>query len=133
MKRSIQGADYLNAARAMMMAVGCIQAQECNTNKCPVGVATQDPKRSRALVVDDKAERVFQYQKGTVASAMQVIASLGLSHPSQLQPSMLMRRIDHVTTKSYAELFEWLEPGQLLREPPESWARDWAIADPDHF
>ena len=132
-KRSIQGADYLNAARAMMMAVGCIQAQECNTNKCPVGVATQDPKRSRALVVDDKAERVYAYQKGTVASAMQVIASLGLDHPSQLKPSMLMRRVDHVTTKSYAELFEWLEPGQLLHAPPESWARDWAVADPDRF
>jgi len=42
-KRVIQGADYTNAARAMMMAVGCIQAQTCHTNTCPVGVATQDP------------------------------------------------------------------------------------------
>ena len=42
-KRLIQGADYTNAARAMMMAVGCIQAQRCHTNTCPVGVATQDP------------------------------------------------------------------------------------------
>jgi glutamate synthase domain-containing protein 2 len=132
-KRSIQGADYLNAARAMMMAVGCIQAQACNTNKCPVGVATQDPRRSRALVVDDKAERVYRYQQETVASAMRIVASLGLDHPSELRPWMLMRRIDHVTTKSYAELFEWLEPGQLLQEPPAGWDRDWAHADPDHF
>jgi glutamate synthase domain-containing protein 2 len=57
-KRIAQGADYTNAARAMMMAVGCIQAQMCHTNKCPVGVATQDPRRSRALDVADKSVRV---------------------------------------------------------------------------
>ena len=33
-----------------------------------------------------------------------------------------MRRVDHVTTRSYAELFEWLAPGELLDEPPEAWA-----------
>ena len=55
-KRILQGADYTNAARAMMMATGCIQAQTCHTNTCPVGVATQDPRRMRALDVDDKTE-----------------------------------------------------------------------------
>ncbi len=59
-KRIIQGADYTNAARAMMMAVGCIQAQTCHTNTCPVGVATQDPKRTRALDVPSKTLRVDQ-------------------------------------------------------------------------
>ncbi len=69
-KRLIQGADYTNAARAMMMAVGCIQSQRCHTNHCPVGVATQDPRRARALDVADKSERVFNYQEATVAQAM---------------------------------------------------------------
>ena len=63
-KRLIQGADYTNAARAMMMAIGCIQAQKCHTNECPVGVATQDPRRARALNVADKSERVLRYQQG---------------------------------------------------------------------
>jgi glutamate synthase domain-containing protein 2 len=70
-KRLIQGADYMNAARAMMMAVGCIQAQKCHTNECPVGVATQDPRRARALNVADKTERVVRYQQATVAQAEQ--------------------------------------------------------------
>jgi hypothetical protein len=87
------GADYTNAARAMMMAVGCIQSQRCHTNTCPVGVATQDPKRARALDVPDKTERV----------------------------------------RSYAELYHWLEPGELLAEPPEPWVADWARANPDSF
>ena len=57
------GADWCNSARAFMFAVGCIQSQRCHTNKCPVGVTTQDAKLQRALVVPDKAERVHQYHQ----------------------------------------------------------------------
>ncbi len=132
-KRLAQGADYTNAARAMMMAVGCIQSQRCHTNQCPVGVATQDPKRSRALDVPDKTERVYRYQHATVAEAQRLIASMGLRSPADVSPHHLVRRVDRVRTLSYADLFEWLEPGELIEEPPESWARDWERADPDSF
>jgi glutamate synthase domain-containing protein 2 len=132
-KRLTQGADYTNAARAMMQAVGCIQSQKCHTNQCPVGVATQDPRRARALVVADKTTRVVQYQAATVAQAQQIIASLGLSGPHELHPAMLMRRIDHVHTASYLELHHWLEPRELLDGPPPEWAGDWAAASPDSF
>ncbi len=132
-KRLAQGADYTNAARAMMMAVGCIQSQRCHTNECPVGVATQDPKRSRALDVPDKTERVYRYQHAVVAEATRLIASMGLHSPAEVGPHHLVRRVDHVTSRSYAELYDWLEPGELLHEPPESWQADWARADPDSF
>lgn len=132
-KRLAQGADYTNAARAMMMAAGCIQAQKCHTNQCPVGVATQDPRRARALDVADKTERVFRYQQATVAQAQQVIASLGLAGPQEVHPAMLFRRIDQVRTATYAELYDWLAPGELLAEPPQGWAGDWAAARPDTF
>ena len=132
-KRIIQGADYTNAARAMMMAVGCIQAQTCHTNTCPVGVATQDPKRQRALDVPSKSERVTSYQHEAVHQAMQVIASMGLHSFDELRPHMLRRRIDHGTIAAYDEMFEHLAPGQLLHEPPASWVRDWEQADPDRF
>jgi glutamate synthase domain-containing protein 2 len=132
-KRIAQGADYTNAARAMMMAAGCIQAQECHTNKCPVGVATQNPRRARALDVPDKTERVHRYQQATVAEAQRLIGSMGLRGPEELTPAMLHRRIDHTTTQTYAELYDWLSPGQLLEDPPEQWAADWAAASPDTF
>ena len=132
-KRVIQGADYTNAARAMMMAVGCIQAQTCHTNTCPVGVATQDPKRMRALDVPSKAQRVTSYQHEAVQQALQVIASMGLHSFDELRPHMLRRRISHGTIHSYAEIFEHLRPGQLLGDAPASWARDWDLADPDRF
>ena len=133
LKRMAQGADYTNAARAMMMAVGCIQAQKCHTNTCPVGVATQDPKRSRALVVEDKSVRVKQFQQATLAQAMQITSAMGLDTPKQLRPEHLMRRLDHTTTRSYGELYEWLAPGQLLNDPPASWAEDWKAADAGTF
>jgi glutamate synthase domain-containing protein 2 len=132
-KRIAQGADYTNAARAMMMAIGCIQAQRCHTNTCPVGVATQDPRRARALHVPDKAERVQRFQQATVAQAQQIIASMGLTGPHELTPAMVRRRIDHTTTQTYAQLYDWLEPGELLADAPREWAGDWAHANPDRF
>jgi glutamate synthase domain-containing protein 2 len=132
-KRIIQGADYTNAARAMMMATGCIQSQRCHTNTCPVGVATQDPRRARALDVADKSRRVLRYQEATVRQAMQLMASMGCSSPSELSPRQLMRRVGYTDTRSYAELFDWLEPGELVAGAPRGWAADWKAADPGHF
>jgi glutamate synthase domain-containing protein 2 len=132
-KRLAQGADYTNAARAMMMAVGCIQAQMCHTNRCPVGVATQDPRRSRALDVADKSQRVLRYQQATVAEAQRIIASMGLPGPYAVGPDSLHRRVDHATVRTYAQLFDWLEPGELVGQAPGEWADHWAAADPDRF
>lgn len=132
-KRMVQGADYGNSARAMMFAVGCIQAQRCHTNKCPTGVTTQDPRRARALDVPDKTARVRRFQEATVASALQIMASMGVTDPGQLAPHMLRRRVDPSTERSFAELYEWLAPGELLAAPPASWAADWKAADPDRF
>jgi glutamate synthase domain-containing protein 2 len=132
-KRLAQGADYTNAARAMMQATGCIQSQRCHTNQCPVGVATQDPKRSRALDVADKTKRVQRYQHATVAEAQRIIASMGLPSPADVGPHHLVRRVNHVDSRSYAELYEWLAPRALLEDLPESWRADWERASPDSF
>jgi len=132
-KRVCQGADFTLAARAMMFAIGCIQAQKCHTNHCPVGVATQDPWRARALDVDDKKQRVFQYQQRTVNSAYQIISSMGLDSFDQLTPRKLFRRVDPQTTKTYRDLYEWLEPGELLTNPRLTWKRDWQVARADSF
>ncbi|GAB3585883.1 FMN-binding glutamate synthase family protein [Calidifontibacter terrae] len=132
-KRLIQGADYTNSARAMMMAVGCIQAQMCHTDKCPVGVATQNHRRARALDVGDKSIRVKQFHEATVQQAAQMIASMGCTDPSQLSPHQLRINTSHTESRSYAEKFEWLSPGELLADPPRTWAADWAAASAHAF
>ena len=132
-KRIIQGADFTLAARAMMFAVGCIQAMKCHTNACPTGVATQDPGLARALHVPDKIERVYNFQKAVVASAAQMVASMGLDGFDELTPAMLNRRINSHQSGTYAEIYEWLMPGELLECPPESWLSDWIEASAEEF
>ena len=132
-KRLIQGADFTFSARAMMMATGCIQAQKCHTNECPVGVATQNPHLVRALDVQDKGNRVYNYHRLTVREAAQLMASMGVGHPSQLNPRMLRRRVEHLTTRSYASLHHWVAPGELLTAPPRGWLADWEEADSGTF
>ena len=131
--RVCQGADFTMAARAMMFAVGCIQALKCHTNRCPTGVTTQDRGRARALDVGDKSTRVFNYQRETVASAAQIVASMGLSGFDELSPAMLNRRIDGLRSRTYAEIYDWLMPGELLDDPPASWRSDWIEASADEF
>ncbi|BBX08341.1 FMN-binding glutamate synthase family protein [Mycolicibacterium aichiense] len=131
--RICQGADFTLSARAMMFAIGCIQAMKCNTNRCPTGVATQDKARARALYVPDKTERVVNFQRATVASAAQIVASMGLNGFEELEPSMLNRRIEGQRTRTYAEIYDWLMPGELLDDPPESWRSDWIEACAEEF
>lgn len=131
--RIIHGADFTLAARAMMFAVGCIQAMKCHTNRCPTGVATQDAGLARAIDVPDKIDRVANFQQATVASAAQMVASMGLDSFAELQPSMLNRRIDNSHTRTYAEIYEWLMPGELLECPPEAWLSDWIEASAEEF
>ncbi|MGE4427276.1 MAG: FMN-binding glutamate synthase family protein [Solirubrobacteraceae bacterium] len=132
-KRIIQGADFTNSARAMMFAVGCIQAERCHTNTCPTGVATQDPRRYRSLVVADKAPRVARFQAATVASAQRMMAAMGVRDPADLRRSQLRRRVGSAWSAHYGELYEWLEPGQLLRGAPDDWRVWWDAARSDRF
>lgn len=132
-KRLLQGADYVNSARAMMMALGCIQSLRCATNTCPVGVATQDARRQYALDVPSKAERVYRYQKNTVNEALRIMASMGAETAADLRPEMLRRNLDEDRSTSYADLYRWLQPGELLTDPPEDWAGAWRNASADRF
>ncbi len=120
------GADAAYSARGMMLALGCIQARRCNTNHCPVGVATQHPGLIKGLVVTDKATRVFNYHEETVESLMEILAAADISHPKLLHPRHIQRRMDATEIKHYGELYEYLEPGALLSEPiPQSFKKAW--------
>jgi glutamate synthase domain-containing protein 2 len=79
------GADLVQVARAFMVAVGCIQAQKCHTNRCPAGVATTDPKRMRALAVEEKRWRALNYVIATRAALTSLAAAAGLTSPTQFE------------------------------------------------
>lgn len=114
------GADWCNAARGFMFAVGCIQAQACHTGMCPTGVTSQDPLRQRAVVVPDKAERVVNFHRNTLHALGELVAAAGLSHPSELRPHHFNRRGNSDSVISFADQYEQLQPGQLLVDPASS-------------
>ncbi len=88
------GADLCNAARAFMLAVGCIQAQRCDTNRCPTGVATQDPQLVKGLVVEDKYIRVANFHRNTVESVRGLLAACGVTRLEDLTPDLFMHACD---------------------------------------
>src|SRR5690606_1726992 len=102
------GADWCNAARGYMFALGCIQSQTCHTDRCPTGVATQDPSRWRALDVPDKAERVKNFHDNTLRALREMIAAAGLVHPGQLGPEHIIRRVSGKEIRSLGSLYAFL-------------------------
>ncbi|MDP1571353.1 MAG: FMN-binding glutamate synthase family protein [Vicinamibacterales bacterium] len=128
------GADMCNAARAMLFAIGCIQALRCNTNRCPTGVATQDPELVHGLHVGDKSTRVARYHRETVRSFFDVLGSAGFQEPRDLKPWFVMRRVNSGEVRSYHEIYPAIEPGALLDGSVNgSMGRAWDTARPDRF
>ncbi|WP_010221263.1 FMN-binding glutamate synthase family protein [Pseudomonas donghuensis] len=129
------GADWVNSARGFMFAIGCIQSQSCHTNKCPTGVATQDPLRQRALVVPEKADRVYSFHRNTLHALGEMLAAAGLEHPAELKPKHLVRRISASEIRLFSQLHVFLKPGELLSGAIDSefYARMWRMARSDSF
>ncbi len=128
------GADMCNAARAMMMSLGCIQSRQCNVNTCPTGVATQNPRLARGLVVDQKKYRVANFHAGTMKSFLELIGAMGFTNPGDLHPRHVMRRIAQDDARTYSEIYEYLKPGALLQDKlPKNFEKLWKQANAAYF
>jgi glutamate synthase domain-containing protein 2 len=128
------GADWCNAARAFMFSIGCIQSLSCHTDTCPTGVSTQDLTRSRALVVPDKLERVYNFHRSTLHALAELTAAAGLDHPKDFQPVHFCRRVSPREVLTFADLYPALRPGELLGGTVDSRFQDaWSMARADSF
>jgi glutamate synthase domain-containing protein 2 len=108
------GADWCNSARGFMFALGCIQAQTCHTGHCPTGVSTQDAQRQQALIVPDKAERVYRFHQLTLEALRELVQAAGLRHPSEITAAHIVHRISKHEVKLLANLLPFIKPGSLL-------------------
>ena len=128
------GADMCGSARAMMMAVGCLQSKQCNANTCPTGVATQNHRLQRGLDVETKKIRVANFHKNTMKSFLELVGAMGLTDPGDLRPYNLMRRVSSESVKPLNEVYDYLMPGDLLGSKiPKQYAIYWKLANADSF
>jgi glutamate synthase domain-containing protein 2 len=133
LEKIIVGADAVNAARSMMMALGCVQAQSCNTNHCPTGIATQNASRARAINVPEKSERVRNFHHATVHAFLELCGAMGFSNPCDLQPADLYVRCEG-GMKDFDQIYVPLGSGQLLGESiPDYYRDDWLKATASNF
>ncbi|ABG29819.1 FMN-binding glutamate synthase family protein [Roseobacter denitrificans] len=132
------GADWCNSARGFMFAIGCIQAQACHTNHCPVGVATQDPLRARALDVVSKSERVARYHRNTLKALGEMTGAAGLEHPGCFMPQHMMLRLGDKKMAEASDIFAYLPEGFLINNQEgspimEDYRKRWNRADAASF
>ncbi len=129
------GADWCNAARGYMFALGCIQAQACHTGHCPTGVATQDKGRQKALVVPHKSERVYQFHQQTLFALKELVEAAGLQHPRELTASHIVRRHSQGSTKLLSNLLTFVEPGSMVNGACDLpvFKKYWPMASTDSF
>lgn len=134
------GADWCNSARGFMFSLGCVQAQTCHTGHCPAGVATQDAQRQQALIVPDKAERVWRFHQNTLAALQELVQAAGLRHPGEISASHIVRRTAEQEVRLLVNLLPFVEPGALLAAergdidwPHNVYRMYWPMARSDSF
>ncbi len=131
------GADWCNSARGFMFALGCLQAQACHTGHCPTGVTTQDPVRQQALVVPDKADRVFSFHENTLKALQEIVQAAGLHHPNEITLHHIVRRMNETGVKLLVTVMPPLRAGALLDRDisglPNVFKFYWGQASADSF
>lgn len=99
------GADLIYSARGMMFSLGCIQALQCDSGKCPVGIATQEKSLYRGIDVQDKSHRVASFHKNTIKALAEFIGACGVENLAQIAPESFYRRTSHNKNESFRDIY----------------------------
>ncbi len=117
-----------------MFSLGCIQSLSCHTDHCPTGVATQDPTRARALVVEDKTIRVKNFHAAMLHALGELTGAAGLEHPQDFRLEHFSRRVSEREVVSFAELYPSLESGELVAGASDPrWRKLWGLSRAESF
>ena len=118
------GADWVNMARPFMFSIGCIQCRSCHTGECPTGIATMDPMRFRAIDIEDRSKRAFNFHKNTIFVLKELLESVGVKHTSELNRRHIVRRLSKSEIKLADQIYPRAIRGELLKKGRKT------IADP---
>ncbi|MDF3312440.1 FMN-binding glutamate synthase family protein [Rhodococcus sp. T2V] len=128
------GCDMVNVAREPMLAVGCIQAQKCHTDRCPTGVATQNAWLERGLDVESKSVRAANYVRALRRDVFKVAEACGVAHPGLITSADVEVADGNRRSVTLGELYgyrpDWGLPGQADRDEITRLMTDTADTDP---
>jgi glutamate synthase domain-containing protein 2 len=128
------GADWCNSARGFMFALGCIQSLSCNTDRCldrRIHARQNARPRPRGRGQDRARAQLPSVEWHALA---EITAAAGLNHPHEFRPEHFSRRISAHDSRTFAELYPALEPGELIAGArDEGWCKAWGMAEVDSF
>ena len=110
------GADWVNMARPFMFSIGCIQCRSCHTGECPTGIATMDPMRYRAIDIQDRSERAYNFHKNTIFVLKELLESVGVKHTKDLNRRHIVRRLSESEIRLADQIYPRAEKGELLKK-----------------
>ncbi|KYG58436.1 FMN-binding glutamate synthase family protein [Planococcus maritimus] len=113
------GADLVNIARGFMISVGCIMAEVCHTNTCPVGVATTDPDLQDGLIVGEKMYRVANYVMSLRAGLFNIAAATGVESPTLIERKHLTHKDIRGRVSSVGSMIHQLDQKEKQEKPVE--------------
>jgi len=111
------GADACYSARGMMFALGCLQALQCDSGRCPVGIATQDESLFKGLDVQDKKVRVANFHGHTLLAVKELMEACGFATLADITLDKIFRRLDQVSTKSFQDIYFNTATPKKTKEP----------------
>ncbi len=118
------GADWVNMARPFMFSIGCIQCRSCHTGECPTGIATMDPMRYRAIDIEDRSNRAYNFHKNTLFVLKELLEAVGVTHPVQLNRRHIVRRLSESDIRLADQIYPKAVKGELLLKKKKE------VADP---
>jgi glutamate synthase domain-containing protein 2 len=130
-----RGADYCSTARALLVSLGCTQQRECYKGTCRAGLATQDPELFEHFQIQEGIQKAYSFHAITIQELLSLLSIAGVSHPNQIKPMHIHKRIDLLNTQPLDELYEFIKPGSLLAPfasmLPKIYQKAWQLADPN--
>jgi glutamate synthase domain-containing protein 2 len=115
----VMGCDLINVGRTALLSIGCIQSQRCHTDRCPTGVATQNPRLARGLDPELKSVRCAMYIATLRFELLRLARTCGVDHPALVRTDQIELLESHWRSSSLRDALDY-EPGWGLPSAAQS-------------
>ena len=117
---AILGADEFSFGTLPLIVLGCVMMRKCNTNICPMGVATQDPELRKHF--EGRAEYVVNYFTFLAQRVREYLAEMGVH---SLKEIIGHTELIEIVATNMTDKQKTIDFGRLLHKPDTNKALYW--------